>query len=189
MRIFGPLVCSTSLPVTENFARAAASAVTSVPSTTSSVWREISVPGSPSSFSTSTMSPTATLYCLPPVLTIAYIRTEVSCYSMVTGHAPSRLGNSPEGAHDRTRWITGRPQGYGSGYGRSKPGCPDHVPAGCAVPHNAKPGPPKGRPRSHVNASVLLDRRARGPRHGAAPAGGGDHRCGQLDLWLLRHLD
>src|ERR1041384_4074667 len=97
MRIFGPLVCSTSLPVTENFARAAASAVTSVPSTTSSAWREISVPGSPSSFSTSTMSPTATLYCLPPVLTIAYIRTEVSCYSMVTGHAPNRLRETSRG--------------------------------------------------------------------------------------------
>src|SRR5689334_11810387 len=142
MRIFGPLVCSTSLPVTENFSRAAASAVTLVPSTTSSAWREISVPGSPSSFSTSTMSPTATLYCLPPVLTIAYIRTEVSCYSMVTGHAPTQLGNSPAGAHDRTRRMAGRQLGYGSGYSASKLGCPDHVCAGCAVAHNAKPGPP-----------------------------------------------
>src|SRR4029079_6637423 len=30
-------------------------------------------PGSESSFSTLTTSPTATLYCLPPVLTIAYV--------------------------------------------------------------------------------------------------------------------
>src|SRR5262245_7711232 len=42
-------------------------------STTSSAGNVSSAPGSPSSFSISTMSPTATLYCLPPVLTIAYI--------------------------------------------------------------------------------------------------------------------
>src|SRR2546430_5346680 len=73
MRIFGPLVWSTTLPVTETLASAAASVVSSVPSTTSSAGKVSSVPGSPSSFSTSTTSPTATLYCLPPVFTIAYI--------------------------------------------------------------------------------------------------------------------
>src|SRR5256714_12689816 len=79
MRILGPLVCSTTLPVTETFDNASASVVTSPPSTYNTAGKVCSVPGSPSSFSTSTTSPTATLYCLPPVLTIAYADTGVSC--------------------------------------------------------------------------------------------------------------
>src|SRR2546423_10355026 len=91
MRILGPLVCSTTLPVTETFDNASASVVTSPPSTYNTAGKVCSVPGSPSSFSTSTTSPTATLYCLPPVLTIAYADTEVSCYStMGGGSRPAR---------------------------------------------------------------------------------------------------
>src|SRR5438270_7886134 len=73
MRILGPLVCSTTLPVTDTLLSASASAVTAAPSTTSSAGKLTSAPGSASSFSTATTSPTATLYCFPPVLTIAYI--------------------------------------------------------------------------------------------------------------------
>src|SRR3954469_22672248 len=91
MRIFGPLVCPTTLPTTDTLASLAASVVTSSPSTTSSAGNESSAPGSPSSFSTSTMSPTATLYCLPPVLTIAYIGTELSCYSVLETEGYARL--------------------------------------------------------------------------------------------------
>src|SRR5262245_37892199 len=73
MRIFGPLVCSTTVAVIEAPASAAASVVTSSPSTSSTAGKVISAPGSPSIFSTVSTSSTATLYCLPPVLTIAYI--------------------------------------------------------------------------------------------------------------------
>src|SRR3989337_1168382 len=73
MRIFGPLVCSTTVAVTEAAESAAASVVTSSPSTRSTAGRLTSAPGSPLIFSTVTTSSTATLYCLPPVLTIAYI--------------------------------------------------------------------------------------------------------------------
>src|SRR5918994_7402715 len=73
IRIFGPLVCSTTVAVTEAAASAAASVVTSSPSTRSTAGRLTSAPGFPSIFSTVTTSSTATLYCLPPVLTIAYI--------------------------------------------------------------------------------------------------------------------
>src|SRR5882757_6061204 len=108
MRILGPLVCSTTLPVTDTLLSASASAVTAAPSTTSSAGKLTSVPGSPSSFSTWTTSPTATLYCFPPVLTIAYIGTEVSCYSTMTGATRAPLTDestdSDRGAglsHDR----------------------------------------------------------------------------------------
>src|SRR5829696_962998 len=73
MRIFGPLVCATTSPVTATRASASASVVTSSPSTSRSAGRSTRSPGSPTIFSTSTTSPTATLYCLPPVLTMAYI--------------------------------------------------------------------------------------------------------------------
>src|SRR3982074_3548618 len=79
MRILGPLVCSTTLPMTETFASASASVVTSPPSTTSTTGKVCSVPGLPSSFSRATTAPTPTFYCLPPVLTIAYADTGVSC--------------------------------------------------------------------------------------------------------------
>src|ERR687890_1659363 len=69
---FGPLVWATTSPVTVTPASAFASLVTSVPSTTSRAGRLTLAPASPASFSTSTTSPTATLYCLPPVLTMAY---------------------------------------------------------------------------------------------------------------------
>src|SRR3954469_8964828 len=73
MRILGPLVCSSTSRVTATFSRSLAALVTFAPSTTRATGSETSAPGSPSSFSTLTTSPTATLYCLPPVLTIAYV--------------------------------------------------------------------------------------------------------------------
>src|SRR3954470_16823902 len=72
MLILGPLVWATTSPVTVTPASALASLVTSAPSTTRSAGRLTLAPASPVSFSTSTTSPTATLYCLPPVLTMAY---------------------------------------------------------------------------------------------------------------------
>src|SRR5919112_5905956 len=72
MLSFGPLVWATTSPVTVTPASALASLVTSVPSTTRSAGRLTLAPASPATFSTSTTSPTATLYCLPPVLTMAY---------------------------------------------------------------------------------------------------------------------
>src|SRR6185312_6146069 len=73
MRIFGPLVCSTTVADTVADARASAALVRSSPSTRSTGTSEISSPGLPTIFSTVTTSSTATLYCLPPVLTIAYM--------------------------------------------------------------------------------------------------------------------
>src|SRR5689334_11205144 len=73
MRILGPLVCSSTSAVTATFSRSLAAVVTFAPSTTSATGSETESPASSSSFSTLTMSPTATLYCLPPVLTIAYV--------------------------------------------------------------------------------------------------------------------
>src|SRR5919112_2777906 len=73
MRIFGPLVCSTTVADTVAEASASAAVVRSSPSASSSGTSEISSPGAPSTFSTVTTSSTATLYCLPPVLTIAYM--------------------------------------------------------------------------------------------------------------------
>src|SRR3981189_429130 len=73
MRILGPLVGSSPSPVTATFSRSLASVVTFAPSTTRATGRETLEPGSDSSFSTLNTSPTATLYCLPPVLTIAYV--------------------------------------------------------------------------------------------------------------------
>src|ERR671917_1290900 len=73
MRIFGPLVCSTTLADTVAAASASAAVVTSPPSASSTGTSEISSPTAPSTFSTVTTSSTATLYCLPPVLTIAYM--------------------------------------------------------------------------------------------------------------------
>src|SRR3978361_1639298 len=73
MRIFGPLVCSTTVGGLDGPASASASVVTSSPSTRSRAGKVIFAPGSPLIFSTVSTSSTATLYCLPPVLTIAYI--------------------------------------------------------------------------------------------------------------------
>src|ERR671927_1049625 len=73
IRIFGPLVCSAISPDTATLASLAASVTRSSPSTRSTAASVTASPGSPTSFSTSITSPSATLYCLPPVLTIAYI--------------------------------------------------------------------------------------------------------------------
>src|SRR6478736_2551214 len=79
MMIFGPLVCATTSPETVTSASASILAVTDGPSTRSTAGRVTAAPGSPSSFSISMTSPSATLYCLPPVLTIAYIVDAPSC--------------------------------------------------------------------------------------------------------------
>src|SRR6476469_4979900 len=73
MRILGPLVCATTSAVTLTLASASASCVTVSPSTRRIGDRATSAPAAASSFSTSITSPSATLYCLPPVLTMAYI--------------------------------------------------------------------------------------------------------------------
>src|SRR6202171_6412371 len=80
MRILGPLVCASPSPVTATLASALASLVTVAPSTTRATGSDTDAPGSESSFSTLNTSPTATLYCLPPVLTIAYVAI-VACTS------------------------------------------------------------------------------------------------------------
>src|SRR6476661_355537 len=88
MRILGPLVCSSTSPVTATFSRSLASVVTFAPSTTRATGSETFEPGSESSFSTLTTSPTATLYCLPPVLTIAYVAFSAAIVSFfVSGRA------------------------------------------------------------------------------------------------------
>src|ERR1700682_4701239 len=84
MRILGPLVCSSTSPGTATLASALASLVTVAPSTTRATGSDTDAPGSESSFSTLTTSPTATLYCLPPVLTIAYVAI-VACTSALRG--------------------------------------------------------------------------------------------------------
>src|SRR5699024_7225118 len=73
IRILGPLVWSTISPETVTLDRASDSEVTDAPSTTRIGDSDTAVPASPSIFSTLTRSPSATLYCLPPVLTIAYM--------------------------------------------------------------------------------------------------------------------
>src|SRR2546421_6454917 len=97
MRIFGPLVCATTSPVTATLASFSASVTRSGPSTTSTADSDTASPGAPTSFSTSITSPSATLYCLPPVLTIAYIgRGLLSCCGRM-----DRGGRHPSGAtHD-----------------------------------------------------------------------------------------
>src|SRR3954467_6410765 len=104
MRIFGPLVCSSTSPVTATFSRSLASVVTFAPSTTRATGSETLAPASTSSFSTLTTSPTATLYCLPPVLTIAYVAICPSS-SLGARHLSVRsrvLGAEPRRA--RCRW-------------------------------------------------------------------------------------
>src|ERR1700743_3801480 len=73
MRILGPLVWATPSAVTATLARALASVVTALPSTSRTAGSETSAPAAASSFSTSITSPSATLYCFPPVLMMAYI--------------------------------------------------------------------------------------------------------------------
>src|SRR5215204_3259035 len=110
MRIFGPLVCATTSPVTATRASASASVVTSSPSTSRSAGSSTLAPGSPAIFSTSTTSPTATLYCFPPVLTMAYIDARLR---FVAGCVLGTQGWAHLPAGHRT--------GYGPGGGRVKP--------------------------------------------------------------------
>src|SRR6476469_9825651 len=99
MRILGPLVCSSTSRVTATFSRSLAALVTFAPSTTRATGSETSAPGSPSSFSTLTTSPTATLYCLPPVLTIAY----VAIVPLLSGRALP--GGARAGLGAEPRWA------------------------------------------------------------------------------------
>src|SRR5947208_13287648 len=109
MRILGPLVCSRTSPVTATFSRSLAALVTFAPSTTRATGSETLEPGSESSFSTLTTSPTATLYCLPPVLTIAYVAFSPAIVSFfVSGRAllvgaRAGLGAEPRRARCRRR--------------------------------------------------------------------------------------
>src|SRR5690349_18589598 len=133
MRIFGPLVCSTTFADTVADARASAAVVRSSPSTSSTGTSEISSPGAPSSFSTVTTSSTATLYCLPPVLTIAYI---ADARLLNIGGAPGALGLSQlapvPGAHTTApvpntvvcRGVASVGQGYATPSECSPPGSP-----------------------------------------------------------------
>src|SRR5690625_7752611 len=78
MSIFGPRACSTISAATSTLDRStldrsSALDLTSAPSTSRTGVRATDEPGSPSIFSILTRSPSATLYCFPPVLTIAYI--------------------------------------------------------------------------------------------------------------------
>src|SRR6478752_3362099 len=123
MMIFGPLVWATTSPETVTFASASSVAVTEGPSTRSTAGSVIAAPGSLSSFSISMTSPSATLYCLPPVLTIAYIVDAPSCllwsrccpvsvdfFSCLWCGTSSCA--SPPGRHDARRrahpWVTPR---------------------------------------------------------------------------------
>src|SRR5664279_548275 len=81
MTILGPLVWASTSPATVTVASAPTSVVIVEPSTSRTAGRVTAAPGSPSSFSISMTSPSATLYCLPPVLTIAYIVDAPSCLS------------------------------------------------------------------------------------------------------------
>src|SRR6266568_5411456 len=132
IRSLGPLVCATTSPVTATFASAAASVSTSAPSTTSTADSDTASPGAPTSFSTSITSPSATLYCLPPVLTIAYIGRGLllSCWRMGHGRgagdsaqqpgtrsAPGVKRTSSEARPPNRGWTLGarlRPRGPGA---------------------------------------------------------------------------
>src|SRR5882757_2059236 len=111
MRIFGPLVCSRISPVTATFASSLASVVTLAPSTTSATGSETDAPASSSSFSTFTMSPTATLYCLPPVLTIAYVGLSAAIvyYLCFTVRARASRGCVRRSGGAGSRWFPRKP--------------------------------------------------------------------------------
>src|SRR5262245_12373541 len=72
MLILGPLAAATISTVTETLASFFASVVTSSPSTRSTAGSWTLVPGSPSTRSIVTTSPTATFSWRPPARTIAY---------------------------------------------------------------------------------------------------------------------
>src|SRR5689334_11047721 len=112
MRIFGPLVCSTTVAATVAAARASAAVVRSSPSTSSTGTSEISSPGSPTIFSTVSTSSTATLYCLPPVLTIAYIDALLQSSGDVVRGPEGRIGLVVT-ARCRTSHVAGEQRGAG----------------------------------------------------------------------------
>src|SRR5690349_11181416 len=100
MRILGPLVWATTSPVTATLASFAASVTRLSPSTSSTADSDTASPGAPASFSTSMTSPSATRYCLPPVLTIAYIGGGLLAYVVGTAAGltikPSEAHHSPD---------------------------------------------------------------------------------------------
>src|SRR5689334_14863571 len=112
MRIFGPLVCSTTVADTVADARASAALVRSSPSTSSTGTSEISSPGLPTIFSTVTTSSTATLYCLPPVLTIAYMDALLQSSGDVVRGPVGRNGLVVT-ASCRSAHLDGAPRGAG----------------------------------------------------------------------------
>src|SRR6266516_3035904 len=103
MRIFGPLVCATTSALTATLASLSALYVTASPSTSRTAGSATSSPGTASSFSTCSRSPTATLYCLPPVLTMAYIAD----FHSLLGQAQARY-------MDVAHHQMGRLTGYGT---------------------------------------------------------------------------
>src|SRR5687768_11118765 len=92
MRSFGPLVWATTSPATVTPASALASLVTLAPSTTSRAGSATASPTPPVTFSTWTTSPTATLYCLPPVLTMAYTGDLLGLVAVRWAHRRARHG-------------------------------------------------------------------------------------------------
>src|SRR5512144_2456176 len=92
MRIFGPFACPTTSAFTVTDPSASYVAVTASPSTSRSAGRVTRDPGSSPSELTVTTSPTATLYCLPPLRTIAYTRGLLS-WSCSGRASPRTRGN------------------------------------------------------------------------------------------------
>src|SRR5574337_640104 len=74
MRSFSPRPCATTAALTTAPATGGRPMLTPAPSPTIRTWsRTTSAPTSAGSCSTLSFSPGATLYCLPPVLTTAYM--------------------------------------------------------------------------------------------------------------------
>src|SRR5262245_38438172 len=102
MLILGPLAAATISTVTETLASFFASVVTSSPSTRSTAGSWTLVPGSPSTRSIVTTSPTATFSWRPPVRTIAY--TADLTLSIETGPRQSAsIGAQKRGRHEPYR--------------------------------------------------------------------------------------
>src|SRR4051812_50104170 len=177
MRIFGPLVCSTTFADTVAAASASAPVVRSSPSTNSNGTSETTSPGSPTIFSTVTTSSTATLYCLPPVLTIAYIDALLQSSGDVVRSRrgwPGRHGLVPQlpgqiiGARRRT-------PGYGTDFTRVKPGRPPPLRRA-----DRQGAAPRARARA---APPPAPGAARGPSGGPGSGGAGPAAAGAGGLW------
>ena len=183
MRIFGPLVCSTTLAETVAEASASAAVVRSSPSTSSTGTSEISSPGAPSIFSTVTTSSTATLYCLPPVLTIAYMDALLQSSGDVV-RVPSWVAWSSRpraAAPVSIQWGAAQASRVRNGFREGQTGSP-------ALPAAAgDPGPPRRSLRRRLAVGLgtgrLGRRRARpgatpyaGPAAAATPVTGGGRR-------------